>query len=56
MQLLLDELVAGREPTMEILYRAGLGEATAMEKPDANVVDFLTVRSRRLSPKLGHTA
>jgi len=49
-QLLLDELFAGREPTMEILYRAGLGEAAAMEKPDTNVVDFLTARARRVGP------
>jgi len=49
-QFLLDDLFAGREPTMEILYRAGLGEAAAMEKPDANVVDFLTAHARRVSP------
>jgi hypothetical protein len=55
-QFLLDELFAGREPTMEILYRAGLGKAAAMEKPDANVVDFLTARSRHLSPELVHAA
>jgi hypothetical protein len=55
-QLLLDELVAGREPTMEILYKAGLGEAAAMEKPDANVVDFLTDRSRHLNPEVVRAA
>jgi len=55
-QLLLRELLAGREPTMEVLYRSGLGKAAALEKPDANVVDFLTTRSRHLNPELGHAA
>lgn len=55
-QLLLHELLAGREPTMEILYRAGLGQAAAMEKPDANEVDFLTARSRHLNPELVRAA
>ncbi len=49
-QLLLNELLAGREPTMEILYLAGLSELAASEKPNANVTDILTVGLRRISP------
>ncbi len=55
-QLLLCDLLAGREPTMEILYRAGLGRVAAMEKPDANVVDLLNARGRHLKPELDHAA
>lgn len=46
-QLLLDELLAGRRPTLEILYLAGLGELAAMIAPKANVVDVLTSRVRQ---------
>jgi len=49
-QLLLGELLAGREPTLEILYLAGLGEYAATAKPNADVVDFLTERLRRTMP------
>jgi hypothetical protein len=46
-QLLLDELLAGRRPTLEILYLAGLGELAAMIAPKANVVDVLMSRVRQ---------
>ncbi|MBI3206692.1 MAG: hypothetical protein HYZ29_34470 [Myxococcales bacterium] len=49
-QLLANELLAGRQPTMEILYLAGLGEVAAMASPNANVADFLTARLRRAGP------
>lgn len=57
-QLLLRELLAGREPTMQILYRAGLGGVASMENPDANVVDFLSARARRvgLGAEVGEAA
>jgi hypothetical protein len=46
-QLLLDDLLAGRQPTLQILYLAGLGELAAMSEPRANVVDVLTTRVRQ---------
>jgi tetratricopeptide (TPR) repeat protein len=46
-QLLLDDLLAGRQPTVRILYLAGLGELAAMTEPRANVVDVLTMRVRQ---------
>jgi hypothetical protein len=46
-QLLLDDLLAGRHPTLQILYLAGLGELAAMSQPKANVVDVLTMRVRQ---------
>lgn len=46
-QLMTTELLAGREPTLDILYRAGLGELAATEKPNANVFELLTTRIRR---------
>lgn len=46
-QLLIDALLAGREPTLDILYVAGLEEAAATAKPTSNVVDLLTLRARR---------
>jgi len=49
-QLLLRELLAGREPTIEILYLAGLGEVAATAPTNANIVDFLTERLRRMLP------
>lgn len=55
-QLLLRELLAGREPTMEILYLAGLGEIAAAAKSNANVIDFLTERVRRTPPESEHRA
>ena len=44
---MLDELFAGRAPTMDVAYRAGLGPAAALERPDADVVDFLAAHARR---------
>lgn len=55
-QLLLGELLAGRKPTMEILYLAGLGEVAATAKANTNVADFLTERLRRTSPDPGYRA
>jgi hypothetical protein len=46
-QLLLGDLLAGREPTLEILYLAGLGELAATTEPKANVVDVLTMRVKQ---------
>lgn len=46
-QLLLDDLLAGRQPTLQILYLAGLGELAAMSEPRANVIDVLTERVRQ---------
>lgn len=51
-QLMLDELFAGRVPTMDVAYRAGLGPAAAMERPDADVVDFLTAHARRVASRV----
>jgi hypothetical protein len=44
--LLLGELLAGREPTLEVLYLAGMGGVAAMEKPTADVADLLAARVR----------
>jgi hypothetical protein len=46
-QLLVGELLAGRVPTMEILYLAGLGEVASMAAPSASVVEVLTTTVRR---------
>jgi len=46
-QLLVDDLLAGREPKIDILYVAGLTEAAVAAKPTSNVVDLLTLRARR---------
>lgn len=48
-QLLLNELLAGREPTMDILYLAGLPELATMEKPNANVADILITTRLQLA-------
>jgi len=48
-RLLLRELRAGREPTLEILYLAGLGALAAQEPPTADVADLLATRVRRLA-------
>jgi hypothetical protein len=46
-QLILQELLAGREPTLDILYLAGLGAEAAMAKPQASVVDLVIDRVRQ---------
>lgn len=55
-QLLVRELLAGREPTMEIMYVAGLGESAATAKANTSVIDFLTERVRRMPPEPEHRA
>lgn len=50
MQMIIVELLAGREPTMGILYHAGLGAMAAAAKPKANVVDLLTDELHRVEP------
>jgi tetratricopeptide (TPR) repeat protein len=45
-QLLLDALLTDRQPTMEILYLAGLTELAAVTNPKADVVDLFTARLR----------
>lgn len=47
-QLLLRELLANREPTMDILYLAGLGGDVALVRGNADVMDVLTTGSRRI--------
>jgi hypothetical protein len=51
-QLLLDELLAGRAPTTDILFRAGFAEQDAMVDPNMDVIDFMTSRLRRTDPAL----
>ncbi len=46
-QLLLNELLAGRKPTIEILYLAGLTEIASTAKASADVIDLLTARGRK---------
>ena len=50
-QLLLNELLAGREPTMEIFYLADLADVASTAKPTANVVDLFTTRLRLIGPE-----
>ncbi len=45
-QLLSAELLAGRKPTIDILYLAGLGGAAATAAPSANVIDLVMERGR----------
>jgi hypothetical protein len=45
-QLLLQALLAGRRPTMDILYLAGLGELAVTANPSADVAELLTARVR----------
>ena len=45
-QLLTRELLAGREPTAQIFYLAGLGELALIAKPKVDVVELLTARLR----------
>jgi hypothetical protein len=47
---LVRELLAGREPTLEILYVAGLADVATTARPTADVVDLLTTRIRRAGP------
>jgi tetratricopeptide (TPR) repeat protein len=49
-QMIIVELLSGREPTLDILYRAGLGEVAAAARPKANVVDLLTDHLRWFAP------
>jgi tetratricopeptide (TPR) repeat protein len=49
-QMMAEELLSGREPTLEILYRAGLSEVAAAAKPKANVVDLLVDHVRQFEP------
>ena len=46
-QMLIEALLEGREPTLDILYLAGLGEVAAAATPKANIVDLLTDDVRR---------
>jgi hypothetical protein len=46
-QLIARELLAGRKPTMDILYRAGLSEVAATAKTNANVTKLLFERELR---------
>src|SRR5262249_48685099 len=41
-QLVLQALLAGKEPTLDILYLAGLGESAAAAPSAGNVVDLVT--------------
>jgi hypothetical protein len=55
-QLLLIELLAGREPTMEIFYLAGIGDVASTAKRSANVIDLLTTRLRLSTPEIERDA
>lgn len=56
-QLLLQELLADRVPTPEVLYLAGLSELAATAMPKVDVLDLLTtVRLRRTGATLGAAA
>lgn len=46
-QLLLTALLSGKEPTLDILYLAGLGESTAAAQATGNVLDLLTTLAVR---------
>ena len=46
-ELLADELLAGREPTMDIFYLAGLGELAASVQPKADIARVLESSARR---------
>jgi len=50
-QLVLRELLAGRKPTIDVLYLAGLGELASIAKTNENIVDLLTTRFRRESER-----
>jgi hypothetical protein len=54
--LLLIELLAGREPTMEIFYLAGIGDVASTAKRSANVIDLLTTRLRLSTPEIERDA
>jgi hypothetical protein len=45
-QMLLQALLAGRKPTMDILYLAGLSELAVTSKPSADVAEVLTASVR----------
>jgi hypothetical protein len=40
-------LLAGKEPTLEILYMAGLGELAATAPPKSHVVDLIAAMASR---------
>lgn len=46
-QLLLDALLAGKEPTLDILYLAGLGESVTAAPSTNNVIDLVTLLASR---------
>jgi hypothetical protein len=46
-QLLLTALLAGKEPTLDILYLAGLGESATTAHSTRNVVDLVTLLASR---------
>jgi hypothetical protein len=45
-QMLLQALLAGRKPTMDILYLAGLSHLAVASKPSADVAEVLTASVR----------
>jgi hypothetical protein len=45
-QMILEALLAGRKPTMDILYLAGLGELAIASMPTADVAEVLTASVR----------
>jgi len=50
-QLLSQDLLAGRKPTLDILYRAGLGESAAAASSSRNVAELVTqLASRSVAP------
>lgn len=55
-QLLVGELLEGREPTIDVLYLAGLGEEATLAKPKVNLTEYLTKRVRRTGPDPGREA
>lgn len=46
-RLILDSLLAGREPSFDILYDVGLGEEVATASPGGNVIELVTRLSKR---------
>jgi hypothetical protein len=46
-RLILDSLLAGREPSLDILYKVGLGEEVAAAPPGGKVVELVARRSKR---------
>lgn len=46
-RLILDALLSGREPSIDILYKVGLGEEVAAAPPGDRVIELVAQRSKR---------